>query len=263
MSLEQRCRAVLAALPIGTVLAGLTAARLLGLWLPDPRADEPIEVILRGTGHIPRELSGTVRAEVRGRRRMLRPTEVVLHRGLPMTCAARTWVDVAERLSMADLVSAGDSVLRGAATRRELELYVDDARRRRGVIAARRALEWLDPRSASRPESHLRFNLVEAGLPRPEVNRAIFDSFGQWVAEPDLHYREARLCLEYNGTVHADVARMRRDITRALDIARIEWLTLTFGPVEVFRRPDDAVSVVRSYLDLRDPGWRARTRDAA
>jgi hypothetical protein len=261
--LAHRCRAALARLPDGTVLAGLTAARLHGLWLPSARAEEPIEVILRGVGIVPRAVSGSMRPDVRGRRRQLRRAEVVVQDGLPLTCAPRTWVDLAERLPMPDLVAAGDSLLRRHASAREVELFIADARGRRGIVRARSAVTLLDPRSGSRPESHLRFGLLAAGLPAPAVNTAIYDEHGQWLAEPDLHYKQARLCLEYNGAMHADVGRMRRDITRALDVARAEWLTLTFGPVQVFQRMSESVQIVRTYLDIRDAGWRRRLRSSA
>lgn len=258
--LRGRCRAVLSALPGGTVIGGRAAARLHGLWLPHQAPDEAIEVILRGTGQVPCEISASRRREVRARRRRLGRAETDVLDGIAVTTEARTWVDLAELLPMADLVAAGDSVLRGRTTRRELELFVRDARGRRGVVAARAALELLDERSRSRPESHLRFRLIEAGLPRPEVNRPIHDAYGQWVAEPDLHYRQARLTLEYNGEHHAGRDRMRKDITRGLDVVRAEWMTLTVGPAEVFAHPHDTVALVRTLLDVRDPEWRTRRR---
>jgi hypothetical protein len=260
--LAGRCRALLSVLPIGTVIAGLAAARIHRFWLPDPAADESIDVILRGPGQVPHELPASRRSELRARRRMLRRAEMAVVDGIPVTSAARTWVDLAESLPIADLVAAGDSALRGRATRRELELFVRDARGRRGIVAARGALELLDERSRSRPESHLRFRLVEAGLPKPEVNTAIHDEHGQWIAEPDLHYKRARLALEYNGAIHAEPTQMRRDITRGLDVVRAEWMTLTFGPAQVFTRWDDTVTLVRTFLDARDPRWRARRRAA-
>lgn len=260
--LAGRCRAMLGALPPGTVVAGIAAARLHGLWLPAPRSAERIEVILRRAAHMPRELPSSRRCELRARRRTVGRAELDVVDGVPVTCEARTWVDLAEVLSRADLVAAGDSVLRGGTTARELELFVRDARGRRGVVAAREVLPLLDERSRSRPESHLRFRLVEAGLPAPEVNRAIHDEHGQWLAEPDLHYREAKLALEYDGAVHAGVERMRKDITRGLDVVRAGWLTLTFGPEQVFGRPDEVVALVRTFLSARDPRWQVRRRHA-
>jgi hypothetical protein len=260
--LAGRCRALLSILPSGSVIAGLAAGRLHGFWLAAPRPGEPIEIILAGVDQLPRSLARSVRREVRARRRVLGRAEVDVVDGLPVTSEARTWVDLAELLPMADLVAAGDSALRGRTTRRELELFVRDARGRRGVVAARAALGLLDERSRSRPESHLRFRLQDGGLPKPEVNRAVHDGHGQWVAEPDLHYRRARLALEYSGAGHAAPERMRKDITRGLDVVRADWLTLTFGPDQVFRRWDETVSLVRTFLDARDPAWRARLRSA-
>lgn len=104
----------------------------------------------------------------------------------------------------------------------------------------------LDARSRSRPESLLRHSLLDAGLPTPEVNVPIYDRNGQWLAEPDLSYDDVRLAIEYNGRDHADVMRMRRDITRGLDIEdRGGWRVVVFGPAEVFRRPDQVARWVR------------------
>jgi hypothetical protein len=126
------------------------------------------------------------------------------------------------------------------------------------VVRARAALPLLDGRSRSRPESHLRCAVRDAGLPAPAVNAAIHDSDGQWLAEPDLSYPQARLALEYNGALHADPQRMRRDITRGIDVVeRGGWYTLTFGPAEVFGRPQQVGALVRRIYQERLHGqWR-------
>lgn len=117
---------------------------------------------------------------------------------------------------------------------------------RRGIVTARTALPLLNARSRSRPESHVRVAVVTAGLPTPAVNQPVFDSLGQWLAEPDLSYDDVKLALEYNDADHAAVRRQRRDITRTLDLLqRGDWFTLTFGPAEVFGRPDQVVAAVR------------------
>jgi hypothetical protein len=104
--------------------------------------------------------------------------------------------------------------------------------------------------------------MICGGLPMPEVNRPIYSADGEWLAEPDLHYKRARLALEYNGADHAAVRRMRSDITRNVSVLGGNWLSIPFGPVEVFGRPDQAASLVAHYLDERDPGWRQRRRVA-
>jgi hypothetical protein len=244
-TLAGRCSALLRGCPDGTVVAGRAAAWLHGLWLPHTD-DQRVELILRRDAVDPIAHAGSRRAEIIARRRVLRPDEVVVVDGLPITSEARTWLDLSERLRLPDLIAAGDSALRGKTTPGELEIMISRARHRRGVVRARAALPLLDARSRSRPESHLRYALVSAGLPAPDVNKAIYTDAGEWLAEPDLSYGDARLALEYNGAVHADQARMRRDLTRDIDIQfRGGWRTATFGPDHVFKRPDQTALFVR------------------
>jgi hypothetical protein len=166
--------------------------------------------------------------------------------GILTTTAARTWVDLAERFRMPDLVALGDSALRGGTTVDELGRVVARAVHRRGVVRARAALPLLNSRSRSRAESHLRYAVMSCGLPSPDVNKPIFTEYGEWLAEPDLSYEDVKLALEYNGSVHAEVKQMRKDITREIDIVhRGRWQSVTFGPAEVFGRPEYVGAVVR------------------
>jgi hypothetical protein len=251
-----RICAYLDVLPAGTVVGGITAARLHNMWLPQPGPDERIEFILTRPGAHARELPGCRREEITTRRRALRNDEVVVTDRFPLLSPARTWVDLCEVLRLEDAVSAADSVLRGPVRREELEDAIQHARRRRGVIRARQALTLVDPRSRSRGETHLRCALVLGGLPWPEVNVAIYTEHGEWLAEPDLVYREARLALEYNGSDHGGVIRMRKDITRVLDVDRNDWKIVVFGPNEVFIHPYRIAPYVRGLLGRRDPHWR-------
>jgi hypothetical protein len=248
-ALAGRVAALLHACPDGTVVAGATAAQLHGLWLPgrDSDGDAPVEVIVHPDIPVPRMRSHNRRAEVRARRQMLRPDEVGTVEGIPVTTEARTWLDLSDRLPLADLVAAGDSALRGNATVDEMAELVTRARRRRGVVRARTALPLLDARSRSRPESHMRYAIVSRGLPKPEVNVPIHSRDGEWLFEPDLSYDDVRLALEYNGADHAGLTRMRRDITRELEVEmRDGWRTIVFGPREVFGRPDQIAVHVRA-----------------
>ena len=237
-TLAGRAAALLAALPEGTVISGVTAAKIHGLWLPT-LTDEVLEFVVHADTPLPRNRPGSRRAGVRARRQLLDPDDVTIVEGLPMTSEAVTWLHLADRLRLVDVVAAGDSVLRGGTSLFDLETAIVRATHRPGVVRARQALPLLDARSRSRPESHLRFAIVSADLPKPAVNEPIFDEHGQWLAEPDLSYDDVRLALEYNGADHAGVARMRADITRGIDIGfRGGWQTVTFGPNEVFRFPD-------------------------
>lgn len=242
-----RVAALLRVCPPGTVVAGITAAALHGLWLPTSLLTLPrVEVIVDPQAPW-EQRSHSRRRELRTRRQLLLPDEITTLEGIPICTEARCWLDLADRLSPADLVAVGDSALRGAAAIEEMQLLLARAFHRRGVVLARRILPLLDARSRSRPESHMRFALVDAGLPTPQVNVPIFDAFGGWLGEPDLSYDDVKLALEYNGADHAEVARMRRDITRELDIERRGgWRTVVVGPAEVFKHPDLLVAHVRT-----------------
>jgi very-short-patch-repair endonuclease len=250
--LAGRCAALLTVCPDGAVVADFAAAQLHGTWLPELDDAMPIETILRRDAEEPRAHAGSRRGELTGRRRKLRQDEICIVAGVPATTPARTWIDLAEHLSMPDLIAAGDSVLRSGTSLSDLTVMVRRARGRRGVVRARVALPLLNVRSRSRPESHLRYALVSSGLPEPRVNLPIHSALGEWLAEPDLSYEEARLALEYNGADHAKVKQMQRDITRELDVHRRGgWRVEVFGPKEVFVRPDQTAAFVREIYRER------------
>ncbi|HEV7207080.1 MAG TPA: hypothetical protein VGN18_20940 [Jatrophihabitans sp.] len=243
--LRGRVAAIVGVYAVDTVVSGSTAARLHDLWLPD-LPPGPVELIVHPDLPPPTSRPGGRRGGVRARRQRLRADEITLVDGIPVTTPARTWIDLADRLAMPDLVALGDCALRRGAGPEELQHAVTRAAHCRGVVSARAALTHLDGRFESRPESHMRYALVSAGLPAPAVNQPIYDEHGQWLARPDLSYDDVRLALEYNGADHAKVDRMRRDIDREFDIgSRGGWRTETFGPTQVFRRPDQMVAYVR------------------
>ena len=258
--LRDRCARAVSSAGRFAVVGGIAAATLHGLWVPPGPIPRP-EVVVVAAARPPRAVTAIQRRDLRPRRQMLRPDEIAIVDGVPVTTPARTWLGLSASLQLPDLVALGDSILHlGRSTKEDLERAVRRGGGRRGVVRARQALRLLDGRSRSRPESHLRVVLVLDGLPAPEVNVAIFDEHGGWLAEPDLVYREARLAIEYNGADHVKVRRMRNDISRTLDVEDGGWRQVTFGPRQVFGQPHRVVAHVQALLDMRDPGWRARER---
>src|SRR5579875_2758999 len=111
-----RIAALLRVCPPGSVVAGTTAAWLHGLWLPsEVSIDDPVEVIVRPEALPQRDRAHNRRREIRARRQLLLPDEVTELAGIPIATEARCWLDLADRLSMPDLVALGDSALRGTA----------------------------------------------------------------------------------------------------------------------------------------------------
>ena len=246
----ERFAAALATMPSATVLSHRSAAQLWGLWVPQ---FDLIEVTSPAGERGSRYTTSVQRQDIAAHRRMTAADDLTVRFGLPVTTVARTWLDLAALLDVHDLVAAGDSALRAGADRGELAARALASRRLRGSVRARTAAPLLDADSASRPESRIRAALVLSGLPKPEVNAPVFDEHGQWVATPDLLYREARIAIEFNGRDHATVQRMRKDATRLLDLQRLDWAVRTYTAIDAFSRLDQVVADMRTLLRRRAP----------
>ena len=78
---------------------------------------------------------------------------------------------------------------------------------------------------------------------------------GEWIGEPDLSWKEARLGVEYQGGHHAGEEQMRADITRAVDFAERDWMLIPAGPREIYRFPERFTALVRyEYTRRRRTG---------
>jgi hypothetical protein len=179
-----------------------------------------------------------------------------------VTTIARTWRDLAEMFTLPSLVAAGDSALRLGVAHDELADVVARTGHHRGARLARAAVPLLDRRSRSRPESHLRVAVTLPDLPPFDVNVAVSRDGGGWLAEPDLSNAVAKIALEYQGEEHAELGRMRRDLTRFADLRSEAWLVLAYGPAEVFGRPWQITAEVRRALLQRAPHLHTRRSHA-
>lgn len=278
-----RCAALCAREP-GGVLSHATAAILLGLpdtrWLPgvhrpqgagrpagarqppdapSPAAPSPLlpPALAPPVLHLtvtpparPPRLSG-----VRSHSRPLAPGETHRVRGLPVTSAARTWADLAATASIRELVVLGDAVLGGRAplaSHDELRAAVPPAGAR-GASRAREAVELLDGRAESPPESLLRLILAEAGLPAPDVNVDLHTPDGRFLARPDLRFAPYRTIVEYEGDHHRIEPRQwRRDLTRTTALQQQGELVLRVG-AEHLRSEKRLVGLV--FRSLASRGW--------
>jgi hypothetical protein len=131
--------------------------------------------------------------------------EVEVVCGLPVTTALRATIDgvrhardLVEAVVFLDMV--GQAVDLNLA---RLALWCRAHPGWRGVDLLRQALRWCDVRSASPWETRLRmFYRRQAGLPRPEANRPVFDLDGRFLGIPDLLDEEAGLAVEFDGKDH-------------------------------------------------------------
>src|SRR5690606_13408758 len=135
------------------------------------------------------------------------------------------WAQLAEVLDHRDLVAVADAIVTmqhpGAdclgplGTIDELRAITAVWAGRRRALAGRKASEHARVGPLSRPESLLRLMVVEAGLPRPEINSTVCDPTGAPIAMADLVWHEYRNLFEYDGDGHrSSRGKYRSDIER-------------------------------------------------
>jgi hypothetical protein len=179
--------------------------------------------------------------------------DVVLVDGLRTTSGPQTFLDLSARLPGDELLAVGDALARaGHLDRAALTVRLARADRTRGVVRAREVAASVDARSASRPESRIRYWLLASDLPELELQVPVHDARGRAVAHADLGYARWRLALEYEGRQHADAGQFGGDIDRYSLMAADGWLVLRFAA----RHLVPAVVVQRTRRALQSRGWR-------
>jgi len=225
-------------LPRGAAFSGRTAAWLHGL---DFAPCDPIEVT------IPETIGSGRRAGAFVRRAALAGEEILLRRGLPVTSALRTVVDLGGRNPLTEGVVAADMFLHaGLVTIAQLRDYVANHPGAAGIARLRRVGDLSEPKAESAMETRLRVLLVLAGLPRPEAQVSIRDDQGRFLGRPDLLYRLERLAIEYDGGNHRD--RLADDNRRQNGLIGAGLRVLRFSAADVYRSPDSVVRQVRHAL---------------
>ena len=206
-------------LPSGCAITGWAAAWLLGArdldgLGRDGSTPQPVPLVVLPGARARRAGLTTIRSA-------LADEEVQLVEGVPVTRPARTCFELMRsRAGLEDAVVGVDAMLRHDLLSEDL--LHREVRRRRGwkrVVQARQALTLADGRARSAPESRLRVVwIVEAGLPRPLVNRAVYRTDGFPLGEPDLLDEESGLAGEYDGSGHRGLERHTHDNQRE------EWM---------------------------------------
>ncbi|UIJ33387.1 hypothetical protein [Allobranchiibius sp. GilTou73] len=185
--------------------------------------------------------------------------------GLTTTTPERTFVDLAERLPLLDLVVLGDSLLRRRVTTRErLTESTMSTVSSRGIRAARRAATFVRDGVDSPQESRLRMLLVLAGLPEPAINVVLRDPDGEVRRRLDLGYLEQQLAVEYDGRQHitSDEA-WRADLRRREELGNDGWTIvvvtahdLRHDPAGTIRRVKEAMTACGMRVPRTRDDWR-------
>jgi len=95
-------------------------------------------------------------------------------------------------------------------------------------------------------ETRLRWLLLQAGLPRPEVQTDLRNPEGRFIGRADLYYPSARLVIEYDGANHRE--RLVEDNRRQNLILTAGYRLLRFTAADFNQRPDSLLAQVRRVL---------------
>ena len=233
-----RCCGVALLLPPGTAIGGHSAAAWHGA--PFAAALDPVTVLR------PERVRWTGPRGTRVHRTELRPADVEVHDGVPVTTALRTAWDVAALEPLGTAVAALDAMVRSGAVRvAALRAAADSAVGRWGVVKVRRAVPLVDPRAESAPESRVRVALVMAGLAPVPQFEVVVD--GEFLGRVDLAFPEHRLAVEYEGAYHFDGVQIARDDVRIARLQAAGWRVIRLSAADL-RDLDSVVTLVRVAL---------------
>lgn len=215
------------------VVRGLSAARYWGFPLPWQKQQwkagkELTAVHLTANGESRRSS-----ALITWSRKRLRVDEIVALEDLRVTSRIRTWLDLQQDLSLAQLVDIGDHLVRiprewaesrehPYATLDQLSMAVDSFPGP-GRTRLREALDLVRVGSDSPPETRLRLAAGRAGLPEPDLNVRQIDQ-GRDLGEPDLAWPVWKVCVEHDGPTHRTPEQQERDIQRRELRESLGWI---------------------------------------
>ena len=172
------------------------------------------------------------RPGVDGRRRGLRPEDVAVVHGIPVTTRLRTALDCGRLLWRFDALAVIDGVVRLGVPQEEMVLQLGRFKGYRGVIQLRYLVSIADGRAESGPESALRLHWYDAGLGRPECQWWVYDDDGTALYRIDIADPSSLYGAEYDGEEHHT-----EDEDVEHDLERRAWLEEERGwKIDPFRK---------------------------
>ncbi|MEV4988216.1 DUF559 domain-containing protein [Pseudarthrobacter sp. LMD1-1-1.1] len=244
---------VLSEVSPGAWISHVTAARLhcqlLPAWLSDST-----ELHMSKPKHLPQvRRKGVVAHKV-----IASADEIETVDGIRISTRSRTWLDLARRLSLAELVCLGDQIIRIPRAEFEarsqpfdtlegLSALVSRHPNLQGVVRAREALELMRVGADSAPESMLRLAMLDANLPEPDLQIALRPNDA---ASPtaDLGYRHRRLAVQYDGGHHLLEAQRLSDRRRDKAFESAGWTVLVFTKDDATDGFQRAVAAIKRHL---------------
>jgi hypothetical protein len=247
-TLGVRAAAAAKVVPAGSVVCDRTAAWLHGADIlgPEGRLTVPPLDLFRLAGG-----SRVRRPECTGGTRTLCEDDVMRLRGVLVTTPLRTALDLGRFLPRANAMAAIDALTRaGGLTKTDLQRELPRFRGQRGVVQLRTLTPLTDPRSESPAESVVRLQIVDAGLPIPEVQWEVRAPGGFSVYRLDLAYPALRLAIEYDGEeFHTAEADRRHDERRRARLRRMGWTIIVLRKEQVYSAYPQTGDIVRAAIE--------------
>jgi hypothetical protein len=250
--LSSAARSLSSASP-GAWISHTTAARLHGFVLPAWLSDSN-ELHLSK----PRRLPSVRRKGIIGHTETLFEGEIEQVQGIWLSTRARTWLDLARRLPLHDLVCVADQLIRiprpdfegrdaPFATAHELRSMVERHKNRQGVVRAREALDLMRLGADSAPETLLRLAMLDANLPEPQL-QVMLRANDPFSPSADLGFKSRRLAIQYDGGHHLEEEQMHSDRRRDKAFRAAGWTVLVFGKDDLADNFGNAVRQIKRAL---------------
>jgi hypothetical protein len=123
--------------------------------------------------------------------------------GLPVTTPARTAFDLGRYLKRGQAVARLDALMRAAPfSVEDVLLLTKRYKGARGVAKLKAVLPLVDGGAASPQETRLRLLFIDAGLPKPTTQIAVYDECGEFVRFLDMGWEDFMVGAEYDGDQH-------------------------------------------------------------
>jgi len=180
------------------------------------------------------------------RRSQLTPSEVAEIKGLAATTLHRTLRDLCLFAAPIDALIALDAALYRKRTDKARLLGDPVTTKGRRGAARMRWLVQIAAPAESPMETRLRWLLVRAGLPAPDVQVDLHDPVGRFIARADLYYPAAKVVIEFDGANHRE--RLVSDNRRQNLLSRAGFRILRFTAADIFMHPDVVAAQVRGSL---------------
>lgn len=244
---------VLSEVSPGAWISHVTAARLHCQVLP-PWLSDSTELHLSK----PKQLPQVRRKGVIAHTVIAGPDEIECVNGIRISTRSRTWLDLARRLSLAELVCLGDQLIRIPRPEFEgrsepfdtldgLRILIGQHPNLQGIIRAREAVNLMRVGADSAPESMLRLAMLDANLPEPDLQIALRPNDAT-SPTADLGYRHRRLAVQYDGDHHLLEAQRLSDRRRDKAFESAGWTVLVFTKDDAADGFQRAIAAIKRYL---------------